>query len=41
MAGFNPVNEPADEKNYRLLDWYARVEKAIRAIDKNHILFLE
>ena len=41
VAGFNPLNEPADEKNHRLLNWYSQVEKAIRAVDSNHILFLE
>lgn len=41
IAGFNPMNEPADSKFTRLLDWYEDVEKAIREVDPNHILFLE
>ncbi|KAG9043304.1 hypothetical protein FS837_009767 [Tulasnella sp. UAMH 9824] len=39
VAGFNPLNEPCDEEHYRLLAFYERVEKAIRAIDPDHILF--
>ncbi|KAG8913346.1 hypothetical protein FRC01_004591 [Tulasnella sp. 417] len=39
VAGFNPLNEPCDEEHYRLLAFYERVEKAIRAIDPEHILF--
>ncbi|TKX27038.1 beta-xylosidase-like protein [Elsinoe australis] len=41
VAGYNVLNEPADEKHIRLQEWYARVEKAIRGIDPDHILFLE
>jgi len=41
IAGYNPLNEPADEHHYRLLAWYERVEKAIRKIDPAHILFLD
>jgi hypothetical protein len=41
VAGFNPLNEPTDEEHVRLIAWYERAEKAIRAIDPNHILFLE
>ncbi|WVQ81196.1 hypothetical protein IAT38_003318 [Cryptococcus sp. DSM 104549] len=41
VAGYNPLNEPSDEKGTRLVAFYDRVEKAIRAIDKNHILFLD
>ncbi|ETS84594.1 hypothetical protein PFICI_02619 [Pestalotiopsis fici W106-1] len=41
IAGYNPLNEPADPEHTRLVDWYARVEKAIRAVDADHILFLE
>lgn len=41
VAGYNPLNEPTDKKHTRLLAFYERVEKAIRAIDPDHILFLE
>ncbi|CCO29588.1 hypothetical protein BN14_03605 [Rhizoctonia solani AG-1 IB] len=39
VAGYNPLNEPTDEEHTRVLDWYARAEKAIHAIDPDHILF--
>jgi hypothetical protein len=41
VAGYNPLNEPTDESHTALLAFYERIEKAIRAIDQNHILFLE
>ncbi|KAK9471180.1 glycoside hydrolase superfamily [Dipodascopsis tothii] len=41
IAGYNPLNEPADEQHSRLWNFYVRVEKAIRAIDPDHILFLD
>ncbi|KAF9878857.1 glucan -beta-glucosidase [Colletotrichum karsti] len=41
IAGYNPLNEPADPKHTRLISWYERAEKAIRAIDPDHILFLD
>lgn len=41
IAGYNPLNEPADPAHTRLLDWYGRVHAAIRAVDPNHILFLD
>ncbi|KAK8844078.1 hypothetical protein IAR55_006872 [Kwoniella newhampshirensis] len=41
VAGYNPLNEPSDEKQSRLIEFYDRVEKAIRLIDKDHILFLD
>ncbi|KAK9452709.1 glycoside hydrolase family 5 protein [Dipodascopsis uninucleata] len=41
IAGYNPLNEPADEEHVRLLAFYERIEKAIRAIDPDHILFLD
>lgn len=41
VAGYNPLNEPSDEQHVRLVEFYNRVEKAIRDIDSNHILFLE
>ncbi|WWC72351.1 uncharacterized protein I206_106313 [Kwoniella pini CBS 10737] len=41
VAGYNPLNEPTDIEHTRLLDFYCRVEKAIRDIDPHHILFLD
>jgi len=41
VAGYNPVNEPADPSHTRLQDFYGRVEKAIREVDADHILFLD
>lgn len=39
IAGYNPLNEPTDEEHVRVLAWYERVEKAIRKVDSEHILF--
>lgn len=41
VAGYNPLNEPTAEDADKLLDFYARIEKTIRAVDPHHILFLE
>ncbi|KAG7101674.1 Beta-xylosidase like protein [Verticillium longisporum] len=41
VAGFNPLNEPADEQWTRLLSFYDRIVPAIREVDPEHILFLE
>lgn len=41
IAGYNPMNEPTDEEHVRVLAFYDRVEAAIRAIDPDHILFLD
>ncbi|KAJ5263588.1 hypothetical protein N7478_011193 [Penicillium angulare] len=41
VAGYNPLNEPCDPEHVRLPAFYARVEKAIRAVDPNHILWLD
>nr|OQO25970.1 hypothetical protein B0A51_07687 [Rachicladosporium sp. CCFEE 5018] len=41
IAGYNPMNEPADPVHHRLQSWYARVEPAIRAVDPHHILWLD
>jgi endoglucanase len=41
VAGFNPINEPSDPTNERLVPFYERLEKAVRAIDSRHILFLD
>ena len=41
VAGYNPINEPSDPSNQRLLPFYERLEKAVRVIDPRHILFLD
>ncbi|KAF1957873.1 glucanase [Byssothecium circinans] len=41
IAGYNPLNEPCDPQHVRLPAFYERVGKAIRAIDPNHILWLD
>ncbi|KAK1996511.1 glucan 1,3-beta-glucosidase [Colletotrichum falcatum] len=41
VAGYNPLNEPADPEHTRLIAWYERVERAIRAVDPHHMLFLD
>ncbi|WP_345763225.1 glycoside hydrolase family 5 protein [Diaminobutyricibacter sp. McL0608] len=41
VAGYNPINEPADPSGEVLLPFYERLEKAVRAIDPRHILFLD
>jgi endoglucanase len=41
VAGYNPINEPADTHGDTLGPFYRRLEAAIRAIDPDHILFLD
>jgi aryl-phospho-beta-D-glucosidase BglC (GH1 family) len=41
IAGYNPLNEPADPDHFNLVAFYSRVEKAIRAVDPEHILFID
>jgi hypothetical protein len=41
IAGYNPLNEPADPHHTRLVAWYERVERAVRAVDPDHMLFLD
>ncbi|KAI5838510.1 glycoside hydrolase superfamily [Morchella snyderi] len=41
IAGYNPLNEPADPKHVRLPRFYDRIEKAIRKVDANHVLWLD
>lgn len=41
VAGYNPLNEPADETNAVVPLFYRRLERAIRAVDDRHILFLD
>lgn len=41
VAGYNPLNEPAVSDHSKLVAYYNRLEKAIRAVDPNHILFVD
>jgi len=41
VAGYNPLNEPADPSGEVIGPFYARLERAIRAVDPRHILFLD
>ncbi len=41
VAGYNPINEPSDRTGQVLPAFYQRLERAIRAIDPRHILFLD
>jgi endoglucanase len=41
VAGYNLMNEPADESRAVVGPFYARLAAAIRAVDPDHILFLD
>ena len=41
VAGYNPVNEPADADGTAIGPFYRRLHDAVRAIDGNHIFFLD
>ncbi|HEX5087936.1 MAG TPA: cellulase family glycosylhydrolase [Nocardioides sp.] len=41
VAGYNPVNEPGDVHGETLGPFYRRLEAAIRAVDPDHVLFLD
>jgi aryl-phospho-beta-D-glucosidase BglC (GH1 family) len=41
VAGYNPINEPYDPSEKLIEPIYRRLANAIRAIDPDHILFLE
>lgn len=41
VAGYNLVNEPADESRAVLGPFYARLTSAVRAVDPHHTLFLD
>ena len=41
VAGYNPVNEPADHTGEVIEPFYRRLESAIRAVDPRHVLFLD
>ena len=41
VAGYNPMNEPADESRAVIGPFYERLIGAIRAVDPDHVLFLD
>lgn len=41
VAGYNPVNEPADHTGEAIGPFYDRLVAAIRAVDPDHVLFLD
>lgn len=41
IAGYNPINEPGDAHGDTIGPFYRRLEAAIRAVDPDHILFLD
>ena len=41
IAGYNPLNEPTDPYHTRVIAFYDRVHKAIRAIDADHVIFFD
>jgi hypothetical protein len=41
IAGYNPINEPCDPQHTRLPAFYNRLEKEIRKVDPDHILWLD
>ncbi|HUG51422.1 MAG TPA: cellulase family glycosylhydrolase [Terrimesophilobacter sp.] len=41
VAGYNPINEPGDAEGSTIGPFYRRLEAAIRAVDPDHILFLD
>lgn len=41
VAGYNPVNEPADPSGQAIMPFYRRLYEAIRAVDPDHMIFLE
>ncbi|MQA11249.1 MAG: cellulase family glycosylhydrolase [Pseudonocardiaceae bacterium] len=41
VAGYNPINEPGDVSGTVIGPFYERLQKALRGIDPEHILFLD
>jgi endoglucanase len=41
VAGYNLINEPADESGTALVDFYRRATAAVRAVDGRHMIFLD
>ena len=41
VAGYNPINEPADPTEQKIMPFYRRLYDAIRGADPDHMIFLE
>lgn len=41
VAGYNPLNEPADSDGDTIGPFYARLHAAIRAVDPHHVIYLD
>jgi aryl-phospho-beta-D-glucosidase BglC (GH1 family) len=41
VAGYNPINEPADPSESGIVDIYKELVREIRSVDPDHIIFLE
>ena len=41
VAGYNPINEPGDVEEKMVMPVYERLYEAIRAVDPEHMIFLE
>jgi endoglucanase len=41
VAGYNPINEPADPTEQKIMPLYRRLYDAIRGADPDHMIFLE
>ena len=41
VGGYNIMNEPGDSSNIKIKQFYDRVVSAVRAIDPDHIIFLD
>ena len=41
IAGYNPLNEPADPHHSGLIEYYDRVYASIHSADPNHVLFFD
>jgi endoglucanase len=41
VAGYNPINEPADPTEELIMPFYRRLYDAIRVVDPEHLIFLE
>ena len=41
VAGYNPINEPGDAAGRSIGPFYERLHEAVRAVDPDHILFLD
>jgi hypothetical protein len=39
--GYNPLNEPTDPTHTRVVEFYHRIHRAIRAVDPLHIIFFD